>query len=370
MVPMGENQLQTVVLLFGGRSSEHEISCVTAAGVLHAIDDTRFRVIPVGITKSGATVLVDADRLDGFRLDGDELPHVDDNGSRVLWPASAATRELSVVDADGTIRSLGDIDVVFPTLHGPFGEDGTVQGLLELVDLPYVGSGVLGSALCMDKHAVKTILADSGVAVAPWNTVTRAQMAQDPSRIDRLDEGLAYPLFVKPARAGSSVGVTRVVEPEGLPAAVEIAFAEDSIVLVESGVIGREVEIAVLGGRHGGPTRTSTVVGEIVFSGRDFYDYEAKYLGASGVDLELPAKVTDDELRALQDAAAEAFELAQCGGLARVDFFLTDAGPVLNEINTMPGFTPISMYPSLWAASGLEYTDLITELIDLALEQD
>ena len=369
MGEMTKDQMRTVVLLFGGRSSEHEISCVTAAGVLHAIDQSRFRVIPVGITKTGATVLVDAERLYGFRLDGDELPHVDDNGTRVLWPASAVTRELSVIESDGTIRSLGDIDVVFPTLHGPFGEDGTVQGLLELVDLPYVGSGVLGSALCMDKHAVKTILSDSGVAVAPWNTITRAQLAQDPSRVERLDEGLDYPLFVKPARAGSSVGVTRVTEPRELSAAVDIAFAEDSIVLVESGVVGREVEIAVLGGRDGGPTRTSSVVGEIVFSGRDFYDYEAKYLGASGVDLELPANVTEEELRSLQDAAAEAFELAQCGGLARVDFFLTDAGPVLNEINTMPGFTPISMYPSLWSASGVEYTDLISELIDLALER-
>lgn len=359
----------TVVLLFGGRSSEHEISCVTAAGVLRAIDRERFRVIPVGFTKTGSAVLVPESEIAEFRLDGDELPHIAENGTRVLWPASSKTRELTVIEAGGAIRSLGDVDVVFPTLHGPFGEDGTVQGLFELVDLPYVGSGVLGSALCMDKHAVKTILAESGVPVAPWNTVTRAQISQDPGRVDRLDDGLAYPLFVKPARAGSSVGVTRISGRSELPDALDVAFAEDSIVLVESGVTGREVEIGVLGGRGGAPARTSSVVGEIVFTGRDFYDYESKYLGGEGVDLELPADVTAAELASLQAAAAEAFELAQCEGLARVDFFLTDDGPVLNEINTMPGFTPISMYPRLWEESGLAYADLITELLDLALER-
>lgn len=356
-----------VVLLFGGRSSEHGISCVTAAGVLKAIDRAEFEVIPVGITKTGATVLLDEAELHGYHLDAEGLPEVPENGTRVLWPASTESRTLSVLESDGRVRSLGRIDVVLPTLHGPYGEDGTVQGMLDLVDLPYVGCGVLASALCMDKHALKTVLAAAGIAVAPWRTVARSEVARDPSLVAALDEGLAYPLFVKPNRAGSSVGVSRVTAAHELPAALEVAFAEDSLVLVETGIVGREVEIAVLQGRDGSAPRTSSVIGEIVFDGRDFYDFEAKYLGAEGVSLELPAAVSDAEFAALRDAAVTAFEVAQCAGLARIDFFLTESGPVLNEINTLPGFTPISMYPRLWQESGLGYTELITELIDLAL---
>lgn len=360
---------RTVVLLFGGRSSEHGISCVTAAGVLHAIDRSRFEVIPVGITKRGATVLLNESDLSGYRLEAGALPEVPENGTRVLWPASMETRSLTVIMPNGELRSLGRVDAVMPMLHGPHGEDGTVQGLLELVDLPYVGSGVLGSALCMDKHAVKTLLASAGVAVAPWRSVTRSQLQQDPSLASRLDEGLEYPLFVKPNRAGSSVGVSRVTAAAELPAALEVAFAEDSVVLVESGISGREVEIGVLQGRGGEAPRTSAVIGEIVFTGRDFYDFEAKYLGAPGIELSLPAQVTEAEFRSIRDAAVTAFEVAQCAGLARIDFFLTAAGPVLNEINTLPGFTPISMFPRLWEESGLGYTALITELIELALER-
>lgn len=360
---------RTVVLLFGGRSSEHGISCVTAAGVLRAIDRAKFDVIPVGITKQGATVLMREADLAGYRLDADALPEVADNGTRVLWPASTATRELSVIEEGGVLRGLGRADAVLPMLHGPYGEDGTVQGMLDLIDLPYVGSGVLGSALCMDKHAVKTVLADAGIAVAPWNTVTRSQLDADPSLASRLDAGLQYPLFVKPARAGSSVGVTKVTAAAELPGALDVAFAEDRTVLVESGVIGREVEIAVLEGRGDARPRTSSVIGEIVISGGGFYDFASKYLDGAGVRLDLPAEVTADEFAALQRDAVLAFEIAQCAGLARVDFFLTDDGPVLNEINTLPGFTPISMYPRLWEASGMSYTDLITELVELAVER-
>ncbi|KTR86918.1 D-alanine--D-alanine ligase family protein [Leucobacter chromiiresistens] len=360
---------RTVVLLFGGRSSEHGISCVTAAGVLRAIDRAKFDVIPVGITKQGATVLMREADLAEYRLDADALPEVADNGTRVLWPASTATRELRVIEEGGVLRGLGRAEAVLPMLHGPYGEDGTVQGMLDLIDLPYVGSGVLGSALCMDKHAVKTVLADAGIAVAPWNTVTRSQLDADPSLASRLDAGLQYPLFVKPARAGSSVGVTKVTAAAELPEALDIAFAEDRTVLVESGVIGREVEIAVLEGRGDARPRTSSVIGEIVISGGGFYDFASKYLDGSGVRLDLPAEVTADEFAALQRDAVLAFEIAQCAGLARVDFFLTDDGPVLNEINTLPGFTPISMYPRLWEASGMSYTDLITELVELAVER-
>lgn len=368
--PQGsERAKRTVVLLFGGRSSEHGISCVTAAGVLHAIDREKFDVIPVGITKHGATVLMREEDLSEYRLDAPVLPEVRDNGTRVLWPASTATRAVTVIDQQGALRSLGHVDAVLPMLHGPYGEDGTVQGMLELVDMPYVGSGVLGSALCMDKHAVKTVLADAGIAVAPWNTVTRSQLDHDPYLVSRLDEGLTYPLFVKPARAGSSVGVSKVTEPAGLGAALEVAFAEDRTVLIESAIVGREVEIAVLEGRGDDRPRTSSVIGEIVISGSGFYDFDAKYLGASGVELQLPASVTESEFAALQRDAVHAFEIAQCAGLARIDFFLTADGPVLNELNTLPGFTPISMYPRLWEESGLSYTDLITELIELAIER-
>lgn len=357
------------MLLFGGRSSEHGISCVTAAGVLRAIDRSQFDVIPVGLTKQGATVLMQESDLEGYRLEVGALPEVHDNGTRVLWPASTNTRALTVIDQSGSLSVLGHVDAVLPMLHGPYGEDGTVQGMLDLIDLPYVGSGVLGSALCMDKHAVKTVLADAGIAVAPWKTVTQSQIARDPSLVDSLDDGLDYPLFVKPARAGSSVGVTKVADAAGLPGALDVAFAEDRTVLIESGVTGREVEIAVLEGRGDASPRTSSVIGEIVFSGREFYDFEAKYLGAAGVDLELPANVTEGEFAAIRDAAVLAFEVAQCAGLARIDFFLTANGPVLNEINTLPGFTPISMYPRLWETSGLGYTELITELIELAIER-
>lgn len=360
---------RTVALLFGGRSSEHGISCVTAAGVLRAIDRSKFDVIPVGITKRGATVLMREEDLAEYRLEAGALPEVLDNGTRVLWPASTDTRALTVISFDGSLRSLGDIDAVMPMLHGPYGEDGTVQGMLDLVDVPYVGSGVLGSALCMDKHAVKTVLADAGISVAPWRTVTRDEVDRNPSMVSGLDEGLSYPLFVKPARAGSSVGVSRVTENSQLSAALELAFAEDRTVLIESGIEGREVEIAVLEGRSGAAPRTSSVLGEIVFTGRDFYDFEAKYLGAEGIELALPAQVTAEEFSAIRDAATRAFTVTQCATLARIDFFLTDSGPVLNEINTLPGFTPISMYPRLWEESGLGYTDLITELIELAIEK-
>lgn len=358
---------RTLVLLFGGRSSEHGISCVTAAGVLRAIDRNRFDVIPVGITRRGATVLMREEDMAAYSLAGGDLPEVTDNGSRVLWPASVDSRTLSVLEGDGGLRSLAEIDAVLPMLHGPFGEDGSIQGLFDLIDLPYVGSGVLGSSLCMDKHAVKTVLEASGVPVAPWCMVTREDLERDPSLLTRLDAGLSYPLFVKPARAGSSVGVSKVAAASELPAALEVAFAEDRMVLVESGMTGREIEIAVLEGRDGGAPRVSSVVGEIIFTGREFYDFEAKYLGGDGVELSLPASVTAAELAALQDVAVRSFEAAQCSGLARIDFFLTDDGPVINEINTMPGFTPISMYPRLWEESGLAYSDLITELVELAL---
>lgn len=356
---------KTIILLFGGRSSEHEISCVTAAGVLSAIDEARFTVIPVGITKNGHAVLAD-DQIAGFTLNAASMPEVVDNGSRVHWPESPLEHTLRVTHSDGTEAALAQIDLVFPVLHGPFGEDGTLQGMLELLDIPYVGSGVLASALCMDKHYTKTVLAAAGLAVAAGRTLHRREIENDPELAVSILHELGLPVFVKPARAGSSVGVSKVKNEAELDSALELAFQSDSVVLIERGVAGREVELAVLGGRDG-HARVSTVAGEIVFTGREFYDYEAKYLGASGIELSCPALLSDAELSALRDAAARAFEAVGCDDLARVDFFLTEDGPIINEINTMPGFTPISMFPTLWQQSGMSYSELVTELIELAL---
>ncbi|MFE4469678.1 D-alanine--D-alanine ligase family protein [Leifsonia sp. NPDC056824] len=354
-----------VALLFGGRSSEHSISCATAAGVLAAIDRERYDVIPVGITHEGAFTLQPDDAA-RFALNADALPEVEDNGSRIVWPESSASRELAVVAADGIRSSLGTVDVVFPILHGPWGEDGTVQGMLDLVGLPYVGSGVLASALGMDKHFTKTVLQQAGIPVAPWQTVTAYQWATDREAVASEAQLLGLPAFVKPARAGSSVGVSKVTSWDDLGVAVDTALAEDDRVLIESAVAGREVEIAVLGGRPGQSARAS-VAGEIVITGRDFYDFAAKYLDAPGIDLVCPADLADAELAEMRDLGVRAFDAIGAEGLSRVDFFLTEDGFVVNEINTMPGFTPISMFPRCWQESGVTYPDLIDELIQVAL---
>ena len=367
--PLSKGQAMTklrVALLFGGRSSEHSISCATAGGVLSAIDREKYEVIPVGISHDGANVL-ESDDPARFALDPGQLPEVVDNGSRVLWPERAGNRELNVRHADGRVESLGEIDIVFPILHGPYGEDGTVQGMLELVGLPYVGSGVLASALGMHKHYSKVVLQAAGIAVAPWHTVIAASWKSDPDTAAAAAEQLGYPVFVKPARAGSSVGVTKVHEPTRLAEAVELALAEDEVVLIEAFMPGRELEIAVLGSRPGERARAS-VAGEIVLNGREFYDFAGKYLDAPGIDLVCPADLSAAQLAEIQEAAIRAFEAIGAEGLARVDFFWGD-DLVVNEINTMPGFTPISMFPSCWQATGVSYPELIDELLSVALDR-
>lgn len=351
----------TVMVLFGGRSSEHEISCATAAGVLGAIDRSRYRILPVGITSDGAWVLEDDDP-EHLQLRATNMPHVRDNGSRILLPESAATREVRLL-RDGQVTSLGEVDVVLPLLHGPFGEDGTVQGALELVDLPFVGSGVLASALAMDKHFTKIVLGAAGIPTAPGFTVWQGD--DDGEVAARIDADLTYPVFVKPARAGSSVGVSKVRSAAEVPAALAAAFAHDDHVLVEQGVEGREIEVAVLEGPAGGPARAS-LAGEIVVTGAEFYDYRTKYLAPEDARLDCPAALEDSELAAAQRLAVRAFAALGCAGLARVDFFLTADGLLVNEVNTMPGFTPLSMFPRCWQASGVSYRDLITELIEVA----
>lgn len=362
---MTDSAKLTVALLFGGRSSEHTISCATAGGVLSAIDRSKYDVIPIGITTDGAFTLQPDDAA-RFILNPAAMPQVDDNGTRVHWPESTGSRELTVTDGEGS-RSLGDIDVVFPILHGPFGEDGTVQGMIELLGLPYVGDGVLASALGMDKHFAKIVFAAAGIPVARGLTVTAAEWADDAADVIASADELGWPLFVKPARAGSSVGVSRAANADELSTAMTVALAEDSKALIEVAVAGREIECAVLSGRNGGPTRVS-LAGEIVVSGGGFYDFDAKYLDAPGIDLVCPTVLSDEELADIQDLAARAFDAIGGSGLARADFFLTEDGFVINELNTMPGFTPISMFPKCWEASGLSYPALIDELIQLGLE--
>ena len=333
--------------------------------MLRAIDRARYRVVPVGITREGAFVLEDDDAAK-FTLDPQRLPEVADNGTRVIWPDSATSRELRVRRPDGSVESLGDIDAVFPILHGRFGEDGTIQGFLELIDMPYVGAGLLMSAIAMDKHTTKSILKAADVPVVPWVAVTPADLEADRELWLRRIRSLDLPVFVKPARAGSSVGVSKVSSWDALDDALGVAFAEDGTVLVEQGVTARELECGVLPGRDGGRPRVS-LPGEIVVTGREFYDFEAKYLDVPGVELVCPVRLSPGELAEMQRVAERAFEAVGGEGLARVDFFYTGTDFFVNEINTMPGFTPVSMFPKCWIATGLSYEQLVGELIDAAL---
>lgn len=359
-----------VVVLFGGRSGEHAISCATAAGVLRALDRDRYDVTPVGITPDGRWVLVDDDPA-ALEIRGDVLPQVDGAGAEVVVPLAVGDRALRVLEPLEPPRVLGDVDVVFPVLHGPFGEDGTLQGMLELADVRYVGAGVLASAVGMDKHYMKIVLEGQGIPVAPWTVVRPGQWAHDPAEVLARVEPLGLPLFVKPARAGSSLGISRVDDLADLGAAIDAAREHDPKVLVEAGLAGREIECAVLEGRDGAPPRTS-VPGEIVVTDADhgFYDFASKYLGQGGVELRSPADLPADVARRVQEVAAATFEAVGAEGLSRVDVFvLPDGGVVVNEINTMPGFTPFSMYPRLWAASGVGYPELVDELVQLALRR-
>lgn len=334
--------------------------------MLGAIDRDRYAVIPVGITREGAFVLEDDDPAK-FPLDAAHLPEVVDNGTRVLWPEPGGDRTLRVVHPGGETEGLGEIDVVLPILHGPHGEDGTIQGYFDTLEVPYAGGGVLDSALCMDKHFMKIALQAAGIAVAPGVTVRRREWDADPDALRARAADFGLPVFVKPARAGSSVGVSKVSAPEELDAALTIAFAEDDKVLIEAGVTGREIEVAVLETADG--VRAS-LPGEIVLTDRGFYDFEGKYLGGDGVDVVCPAELTEAEVAAVQEAGVRAFQAVDGRGLARVDMFLTPTGElVVNELNTMPGFTPISMFPKCWVASGLSYGDLITELVEAGLRR-
>jgi D-alanine-D-alanine ligase len=347
-----------LAILYGGRSAEHQVSVVSARSVMEALDPDRFEVVPVAITQQGAWLLPARSPLE-LRAPAGGLPQVEAAGTEVALRPEQRTSAL-------TGAGIGQVDVVFPILHGPYGEDGTVQGLFELADLPYVGSGVLASALAMDKAMAKVVLAQAGLPQAPYLVVTERTWAAEPERVAaEVAERLALPVFTKPARLGSSIGITKVKTPQELAGGLAAAFAHDSKALVEQGIPARELECGVLGN----DLPEASVVGEVV-PGREFYDFEAKYLDES-LKLEIPAPVPDQVNARVRELSLRAFKALDCEGFARVDFFYEEAtGTVMvNEVNTIPGFTPKSMFPMLWAASGLAYPDLVARLVDLAVER-
>lgn len=340
-----------VAVVFGGRSSEHEVSCITAGSVLRALDPDKYDVVPIGITVEGRWVLADASALE---MRGRELPSVTATGASVAISG----------DPTALPESLGHIDVVFPLLHGPYGEDGTLQGLLELAGVPYVGSGVFASAASMDKHHMKRVLRASGLAV-PGYVVVRAGRSIPVELGD-----LGWPVFVKPARGGSSIGISKVDRLENLDAALELAFRHDPKVLIEAAVVGREIECGVLAGPDGSGPQASLPAEIRLAPGTAFYDFEAKYMPDSGTTFDIPPDLSEDVIKAVRSSAIDAFDALDCEGLARVDFFVTDNDEVLvNEVNTMPGFTPVSMFPQMWAASGVDYPTLVSRLIDDAVRR-
>ncbi len=350
-----------VAVLFGGRSAEHEISCISARYVIDALDPERTDVVPIGISRDGRW-----HRLSGppaLPSETGKMPEVTDgSGAAVELAAEAGSRDL--VAADG---SREPIDIVFPVLHGPFGEDGTIQGLLELAGVPYVGAGVLGSAIGMDKDVQKRLFLQAGLPVGPFETVHEKEWRDDPESIEASAEALGYPLFTKPATLGSSVGVSKASSSAELAAGLDEAFRYARYALVEKGAEGaREIECAVLGNDE----PVASVAGEIVPAGHEFYDYEAKYLDEDGAQLIIPADLKPEVLEEVQRVAVAAFRTTRCSGMARVDFFLMGEDELwVNEVNTIPGFTSISMYPKLWEASGLPYRELVQRLLDLAIER-
>ncbi|MBV7363974.1 D-alanine--D-alanine ligase [Actinomycetaceae bacterium TAE3-ERU4] len=361
-----------VMVVFGGRSGEHPISCATAASVLDSIDRNRFEVIPVGITPDGRWLRV-PDNPDLYRLEGDTGATIQPGPRQLATiPGDSAILEFDAL-ATGPITALdlGMIDVIFPLLHGPYGEDGTIQGLFEMSDLRYVGCGVTSSAISMAKHMTKAILAGRGLPVGQWKFISPREWVEDREGVLSQCEALGLPLYVKPSRAGSSLGISKVEDFVDLGAAIDEARKYDPRVIVEAMVQGREIECAVLGGRQGSEPRVAQL-GEIgLQSVGEFYDYKTKYVNHDAVNLICPAELPESVAIRIQEAAIDAFETLECEGLARVDFFYNEETGqfTINEVNTMPGFTAFSMYPQMWDKSGMSYKELLSEVIDLALER-
>lgn len=344
-----------VAVVYGGRSSEHAISCVSAGSILRNLDPDRFEVVAVGITPEGSWVLTDVDH-DTLAITDGQLPEVSGTSGAALALAADPRRRGQLLSlGDGAGEILAAVDVVFPVLHGPYGEDGTIQGLLELAGVPYVGAGVAASALCMDKDLFKAVLRDRGIPVARNVTLRDG---------DEPAHDFAYPVFVKPARLGSSVGISKVRSAEELHGAVEVARKHDDKVLIEEGVDGVEVECGVLGNRD----PIASAVGEIV-AHADWYDYSAKY-EEGGMDLVIPARISAESDADVRRLAVDSFVATECEGMARIDFFVRpDGAIVVNEINTIPGFTSTSVYAKLFDAAGISYAELLDRLIALALER-
>jgi D-alanine-D-alanine ligase len=355
-VPLnGHSRKLRVGVLFGGRSGEHEVSLASAASIIRGLDPQKYEAVPIGITKEGHWLIgAGAQKM---------LPEVLRTGQRVLM--SADPTESALMPLDGSPRGQ-KLDVVFPVIHGTFGEDGTMQGLLELAGLPFVGAGVLGSAIGMDKDVAKKLMQVAGIPVVPWIAVQRADWERQPKEIRRaIEKKFKYPVFVKPATLGSSVGMTKVHSRAELGPALDLAAEFAMKIMVERAVSAREIEVSVLGNHD----PRASLPGEIV-PHREFYDYAAKYL-EEGTKLLIPAKLKKSEVKKVQAMAVTAFRALELSGMARVDFFIEKRGGkiFLNEVNTIPGFTSISMYPKLWEANGIPFRELIGKLIDLALEQ-
>jgi D-alanine-D-alanine ligase len=362
----GERRIR-VAVVFGGRSSEHAISCVSAGSVLGHLDRERFEIVPVGITPEGGWVL-GRDDPEALSIQNRQLPVVDSTGTAIALPADPTRGGLVRLDPGRAGEVLSAVDVVFPVLHGPYGEDGTIQGLLELAGTPYVGAGVLASAAAMDKEFTKKLLAAEGLPVGDVVVLRPGVATLSDAQRDRL----GLPVFVKPARAGSSVGITKVASWAALPAAIATAREHDPKVLVEAAVVGREVECGVLEFPDGSVRASLPAEIRLVGSGADgsapeFYDFESKYLD-DVCEFDIPAKLDDATTERVRELAIAAFTALDCQGLARVDFFaLEDGSLVVNEVNTMPGFTPISMFPRMWAVTGVDYPALLGTLIETAL---
>lgn len=351
-----------VGILFGGRSGEHEVSLASAASVIRALDTDKYEAVPIGITKDGRWLVgAAAQKMTEQRL----LPELLKTGERVVLPPDPSASAL-VPLGPGSSQPSVKVDVIFPVLHGTFGEDGTVQGLLDLAGVPYVGSGVLGSSVGMDKDVQKRLFHEAKIPIVEFLAITRHEWETNRGKtLVAIKKKFRFPLFVKPATLGSSVGMTRVKEAAELPAAMDLAASFALKIIVERAIQGREIEVAVLGNEE----PRASVPGEII-PHREYYDYSAKYL-ESGSTIEIPAKLTKAQVAQFQEYAIRGYRSIECAGMARVDFFLENKTKkiYLNEINTIPGFTSISMYPKMWEASGVPYTELISRLIELALEQ-
>lgn len=345
-----------VAVLFGGKSAEHEVSLQSARNVIEALDKEKYEVVPIGINKAGKWLLSNTSNY-LLNTHNPELIQLNKSNKEVGLVVQSAGALADIHSRE----SHGKVDVVFPVLHGPYGEDGSIQGLLKLAGVPFVGAGVLGSAIGMDKDVMKRLLKAAGIPVAKFIVL----QAHEKISFKEVKKSLGMPVFIKPANLGSSVGVSKAKDEKSFKKALKDAFQYDSKILIEAAIVGREIECSVLGNEK----PIASIPGEVIPK-HEFYSYEAKYIDENGAALEIPAKLTKTEIKKVQQVAVSAFKVLNCEGMARVDFFLKKNGEVLvNEINTIPGFTAISMYPKLWEASGISYSELLDKLVQLAIER-